>query len=540
MRKTQLLLLLLTSVTLQAQLLRPTQFSLESADSVYSGLIGSSISDIAGVGDTLWLGSGHGLSATFDRGESFVGYSSRYPDLGQGGVSALVVYGDTLWVAMGFDTTTAFGDLKAGGGISRSIDGGASWTFLGQPMDELQVAVMDGDTTYGKYSKLDLWGVTILSVDVVTPVQNITYDLAFDGERLWATSFGGGLRVSSDLGDTWEKVMLPWDKFDVLDSVMIHSLQLDTLELDTISLDEDNLPAAATYYALDPLIHLNHIAFAVKAWSDTIWVGTSGGINRSLDGGESWEHFTFQNSNISGNWVIALNRQTLDDGSERIWASTITTGAGDATGFSFYDSETGYWRAPLLGSRVWNIGSEPNAVFAATDEGLWKTRDGLNFVLLPNYHNLDYSEVIYSDAVYSVLINNDGAIWVGTGDGLAVSNNGGLSWDIHKARSTVGGDDFYAYPNPFTPRYDKLLNGQGHLIIRFVADQGDEISITVFDFAMHRVNTVMDATPTQYAGSQELTWNGRNESGYLVANGTYFIRIEVGDDMHWTKVMVIN
>lgn len=526
MRKIFALLTLLTAISLQAQLMRPTNF-LMAADTVYSGLIGSSISDIVGQGDTLWMGSGHGLSATYDNGDSFVGFSQRYSDLGRGGVSALAVWGDTIWVAMGFDTTTAFGDLKAGGGISRSVDAGASWTYLGQPMDSLQMTIENGDTTYGKYSEMDLFGVSILSVDVVTEVQNITYDLAFDGTRLWATSFGGGIRVSYDLGDTWERVMLPWTDQARLDSSVVSEMEEDIL-------------GNREYYALDPLTHLNHIAFAVKAWNDTVWVGTSGGANRSIDGGKSWDHYTFQNSNISGNWVIALDRQLLDDGSERIWASTITTGAGDATGFSFFETANEYWRAPLLGYRVWNISSDANNVYAATDQGLWKSKDGLHYVLLPNFHHDDYSEIIYSDAVYSVLVNNDGAIWVGTGDGLAVSYNDGLSWNIHKARTTDDTDMFYAYPNPFTPRYDKVLNGQGNLIIRFDADAGNEVSIDVFDFAMHRVREVMADLPATISGPQERTWNGRNESGYLVSNGTYFIRIEVGSDIHWTKVMVIN
>ena len=141
MRNT-LILLMITMVSLQGQLMRPTRFALNTADTVYAGIIGSSISDIEGVGDTVWLGSGHGLSASFDNGDSFIAYSRQFSDLGQGGVSALAVCGDTIWVAMGFDTTTAFGDLKAGGGISRSTDGGASWTFLGQPMDSLQMTVM--------------------------------------------------------------------------------------------------------------------------------------------------------------------------------------------------------------------------------------------------------------------------------------------------------------------------------------------------------------------------------------------------------------
>ncbi len=524
MRQYFISLLLLVSV-LQGQMMRPTNFTMDP-DTVYSGLIGSSISDIVGQGNTLWLGSGHGLSATFDNGQSFIAYSRQFSDLGKGGVSALASYGDTVWVAMGYDTTTALGDLKTGGGISRSLDGGASWSWLGQPMDTLTYTYTGNDSSADTYSQMAVFGETILSVDVVTPIQNITYDLAFDGFRLWATSFGGGLRVSHDLGDTWQRVLLPWDDFDRLDSALISDLA-------------EEIEANPQYYALDPLLHFNHIAFAVKAWGDTVWVGTSGGINRSLDGGASWEHFTFQNSNISGNWVIALNRQQFEDGSERIWASTITTGAGDVTGLSYFDEEIHYWRATNIGYRSWNLASDNHTIYSATDQGLWKSKDALHFERLPGYSSTDGHSNIYSDAVYSVLVNEDGAVWVGTGDGLAVSYNNGLSWEINKAQNVDDQDQVYAYPNPFTPRSDKVLNGMGNLIIHYSAESGSNINIQVFDFAMHKVREVYDGSTAQ-DGPQERTWNGRNEVGYLVANGTYFIRVSVGDKTEWTKVMVIN
>jgi len=522
-----LLIILLSCSSLLAQLMRPTSPVLGGADTVLTGLIGSSISDIEGNDDTIWLGSGHGLSASFDNGNSFIGYDRQYSNIGKGGVTSIAVHGDTIWVATGFDTTTALGSFQTGGGISRSIDGGSSWTWLRQPMDSLQRVVSGSDTSYEKYSEIELWGQSILAVDVVTPIQNITFDLAFDGQRLWATSFGGGLRVSHDLGDTWERVMLPWDDYDYLDSALVQSLA-------------DEIAANPEFYAQDGLIHLNHVAFAVQAWNDTIWVGTSSGINRSLDGGETWEHFTFRNSNISGNWVIALDRQILSDGEERIWASTVTTGAGDATGFSFFETSTGYWRAPFLGFKAWNIDSDGTTVFAATDQALWKSRDGLHFIPLPTFQNDDGSEKIYSNRVYSVLVNNDASIWVGTGDGLAISRDDGQSWNITKARIPDAEESFYAYPNPFTPRLDKVLFDQGNLIIRFEADLGDKVSITVHDFAMHKVRQVVTDEPARYDGPQEWTWNGRNEAGYLVANGTYFIRYEIESAVHWTKVMVVN
>lgn len=527
MKRITLILMAVAAISVQGQLMRPTSPVLGVADTVFTGLIGSSISDIEGDGSTVWLGSGHGLSASFDNGDSFVGYTSQYSNIGKGGVTALAHHGDTIWVATGFDTTTSLGSFQAGGGISRSVDGGSSWVWLGQPMDSLQMTVSGTDTSYEKYSEIDVFGQSILAVDVVTPIQNITFDLAFDGTRLWATSFGGGLRVSHDLGDSWQRVMLPWDEFDIMDADLIESLK-------------DDIAADPEYYAQDGLTHLNHVAFSVKAWNDTIWVGTSSGINLSLDGGDSWEHFTFLNANISGNWVIALARQVLDNGEERIWASTVTTGAGDATGFSFYETSTGYWRAPFLGFKAWNFDSDGSNVYAATDQALWKSKDGLHFIPLPPFSNEDGSEQIYSNRVYSVFVNHDGAVWVGTGDGLAISSDEGLTWNIEKARVQDSKDAFYAYPNPFTPRLDKVLFDQGNLIIRFTAALGEDVTITIHDFAMHVVKRVVSDEAARFDGAQEWTWNGRNEQGYLVANGTYFIRYEIGSDVHWSKVMVIN
>jgi hypothetical protein len=522
-----LIVFAMTASALFAQLMRPTSPVLGVADSVYTGLIGSSISDIEGNGDKIWLGSGHGLSASFDNGDTFISFSREYSNIGKGGISAIAVYGDTVWVATGFDTTTSLGSFQAGGGISRSLDGGFSWEWLGQPMDTLQLIVSGTDTSYGRYSEIDLWGQSILAIDVVTPIQNITFDMAFDGKRLWATSFGGGLRVSEDMGDTWRRVILPWDDYDYLDSSLVTFLR-------------DDIMSNPEHFAQDGRIHLNHVAFSVEAWNDTIWVGTSSGVNRSLDGGRSWDHFTFQNSNISGNWIIALNRQLLEDGEERIWASTVTTGAGDVTGFSFYETSKDYWRAPYLGYKAWNIESNGNNLYMATDQGLWKSKDGLNFILLPTFQNEDQSEKIYSNRVYSVFLGEDASLWVGTGDGLAISRDSGRSWNIEKARILDDNDLFYAYPNPFTPKLDNVLAGQGNLIIRFDADLGDPVSISIHDFAMHTVRNIVSDEPARYQGSQEWTWNGRNSEGYAVANGTYFIRYDINFRIFWAKVMVIN
>ena len=41
-------------------------------------------------------------------------------------------------------------------------------------------------------------------------------------------------------------------------------------------------------------------------------------------------------------------------------------------------------------------------------------------------------------------------------------------------------------------------------------------------------------------GNGEFIWNGRNSNGFTVANGVYFCRLTNKNNVHWTKVVVIN
>jgi len=129
---------------------------------------------------------------------------------------------------------------------------------------------------------------------------------------------------------------------------------------------------------------------------------------------------------------------------------------------------------------------------------------------------------------------------VGSSDGIAVSRDEGLSWEITKSRPAIESMEFIAFPNPFTPRQDKVFDGQGNVLLRFTANVGDELSITVFDFAMHKVREITFKEQATFSGPQDRTWNGRNDAGYLVANGTYFVRLDLEGETAWTKVMVIN
>lgn len=523
----------------QGQLLRPVSFQLAGGDSTLPGLIGNGISDMKMTGDTVWLGSGHGLSVTRDGGTSFRSFSRQFSDIGYGGISGLAVAGDTVWAAFAIDSLVGEETAQTGVGIARTVDGGESWTRLPQPMDTLkwhyvwnddQTQIID--STVQVYSTIRVFGQDISAVDVVTPIKNVTFDLAYDGKWLWAASFAGGLRRSGDLGETWQRVLLPWDNETRLDSALLVELA-GQIAADTVG---------SRQYALDPVLHLNHRVFSVITWDDTVWVGTAGGINVSYDGGRSWQHMSSSTTNMSGNWVVALHRQQREDGRAVIWGSTVTTGGSEVTGLSYHfeDEVENYWYSTLAGFRIHNFASSGDAIYAAGELGLFKSKDGDHFASFPPIRSADGSTNIFSDAAYSVLVHADGAVWVGTGDGLAITYNEGLTWEIEKAQAETGDQELIAYPNPFFPYHSKQLQGEGHLIIQYDVQAGASISLKVFDWAMSEVVTLLDGVSAAVTGSQESYWTGRNSAGHRVANGTYFIQLKQDDAVTWTKVMVIN
>jgi len=76
-------------------------------------LVSNSVSDLLIDGNTLWAGTGGGLSKTSDDGRSWESYGVRQ-GLGRGGVSALAKRGDTMWVATAFDSLTQDAEVRRG------------------------------------------------------------------------------------------------------------------------------------------------------------------------------------------------------------------------------------------------------------------------------------------------------------------------------------------------------------------------------------------------------------------------------------------
>jgi ligand-binding sensor domain-containing protein len=281
-------------------------------------------------------------------------------------------------------------------------------------------------------------------------------------------------------------------------------------------------------------------------YGDTVWVGTANGINRGIlddSGCLDWKHYSFPVSSMSGNWVIAIEKQEWK-GQRTIWAVTRAADqAGEENGISFTQNDGETWQTVSLlkGEYGYNIFAVDSLVYIATRNGLWRTQDGQSFALYRPAIDKARSDEIIDNDVYAVLHDKrpfyDDALWIGTGDGLARSHTPSSNesiWQIY--RSNVSSNTPYAYPNPFSPTLHNQLDGDGYVRFDYKVKKSNLIKLIVLSFAMEEVRAI---DFTRGEGQGALKWDGRDEAGNLVANGTYFCNLFYDDTSHWVKVVVV-
>ena len=468
----------------------PKHPALHEASITDDRLSSNAVNDIRLEENTIWIATGRGLDRSTNGGDNWI-HTTQNEGIGKGGVSAIAFGEGIIWIATAFDTMTATeGKLSAGGGLSYSLDDGASWTWIPQPVDPVD------ETDYKP---------------TTTNIQNITYDIAVSDSAVWIASFGGGLRKSTDGGEVWNVVTVDGRPFDALG-------------------------------------FLTHRTFSVIYDGEALWVGSAGGIHKSTDEGRTWITFDHQNQpqGISGNFVVALHHQEIGERS-RLWAATIEAlGETEYRAVSFTEDGGYTWQIALEDEFAHNLTSHPeeDAVYAATDNGLFKSPDGgRTWARIGPIVDAVSGEAVLTTEVYSVAAANPD-LWVGTADGLARTLDEGWTWEVFRAYRTPGTSgtpDVYAYPNPFSPYRHNLLNGDGHVRFQYSTDRPTKVTCMLYDYGMRLVRTVVVDKNRTVAGSYAELWDGRNDVGDVVANGVYFFKISFshGDPM-WGKVIVAN
>ena len=531
------------SQSLIPKLYKMKDFAFDST--AYKGLKSNMVSDIVQQGDTLvWLGTGSGLAVLKDSSSIYTinskdKLSANLKDTTPlGGVTAIAAHNKTLIAAFaksGENITLGNGLIYSTDATGESID----WLYFEQPIDT------EADSL-APFAKRFFKGLPITVKEA-----NVTYDAAISGNYIWITSWAGGLRRYNITQKVWERVPLPQDGDQVL----------NTCE----SASYENTPSGyilKNFYLnpRDPVDggNHNHKAFSVVAYSDTVWVGTANGINRGIIGANGcvdWIHYTPSADNFSGGFVVDLAVQKYK-GYNIIWGATVAAESGEKNGISFSIDNGDTWNSTLIGKRAYNIEVSDSIVLVASSTGLWKTltdnpldidkpwaryNQAKQAIKLGSTGVYDMDEIL-SDEVIGVSYDSrsyyskSAIIWIGSWDGLArAMDSEGTNWKIYRANFDP--DKVYAYPNPFSPYDHNQFQGSGYVHIHADVKLSFVVKMDIFNFGMEPV--LQKQFDRRQTSTGSLKWDGKDKNGRMVDNGTYFIRLEYDQKVKWIKLIVI-
>lgn len=473
------------------------------------------ITDIVIHHDTIWLGTGKGLSRSTDGGRSWKNYFNT-PEFGAEDISAIAVRNNEIWVATAHSVEKNDQSLPEGSGFRVSTDGGNSWKVLPQPLDEYNVDTVN----YNSKSFIRALGIT-------TPINNITYDIAISDSGVWITSFAGMARKWNRATEKWELVVIPPDNL----SSISHN---DSLQFDMS-------PSGG---ALGLQNNLNHRAFSVLAENDSnIWIGTAGGINKTTDGGYSWTKYSFRGDNpnsISGNFIVAIGKQELN-GKKIIWASANPTDEGEKRSVSYTEDGGITWKHALIGEFAHNFGFKGDIVYVPTDNGIFRSNDfGTSWIKSGTIYDAANRQRYTQSEFYSAAAQGD-TVWFGGVDGtIKTIDNAthpfGSNWNIiHASQSLSSISNTYAYPNPFAPN-DEIVR------IHYSTETSVSAIVTlrIFDFGMNLVRTVVQNVLRSGTIEHDEIWDGRDSKNTFVTNGVYFYQLTIdNNEPRWGKILVI-
>ena len=81
------------------------------------------------------------------------------------------------------------------------------------------------------------------------------------------------------------------------------------------------------------------------------------------------------------------------------------------------------------------------------------------------------------------------------------------------------------------------MQGSGYVHINLNVKVSFVVKMDVFNFAMEKVSTQEFDRRSTSTGS--FKWNGKDDSGRIVDNGVYFIRLEYDEKVEWIKLIVV-
>lgn len=477
----------------------------------------NSVSVMAAYGDTLWIGPGLNRNIGNTANWYLPDGATAVTD-GQSRVFSLSLSRDTVIAGLGYNTETNDGNVQTGNGFHLSFDGGQTWLYSAQLIEQ------ENDTgfVYGgqSYSKLP----------ITVPQQSPPYELDHIGGTILSANWASGIIRSRDFGESWERLILPPQSAERLVPEQSY----------TFVSSEGN--------RYDPRFDQNLLGFAVLVDDQQrVWAGTAGGLNISANALSAsidsirWEHLQVNSEDIGlmGNWIIDIKQQPSTG---HVWMTNWPSGlqSGEQYGVVRTTDGGNTFDRFLADEKINDLGFKGAYIFAAGDNGLFISPDnGLNW---QRYQQIASANTfIRSEAVYLSVAAARERVFIGTTDGIASTDDNGLSWQITRVNFPLaGGNQYqqeapdveaYAYPSPFSP------GRHGIVRIKFEVQQQGNVRVRLFDFGMNLIREVENSIFT--SGTYEAVWDGMTTGGRQVANGPVFYLIETPDNVTKGKFLVI-
>jgi len=376
---------------------------------------------------------------------------------------------------------------QAGTGISWSLDSGATWKYILQPLSnnediytcvtsdpspEIADEVSCFDAEWN-YEQEDGSIITTTYEHIVNKNEqrlgNVTFDVAADTRDgfnyIYLANWLGMLKrfkyqnTDGNIVDNpiLESVPLPMSTYKQNDT---HTIEFDQQHLgcdltcdptQTINYNSNigydpyfgcctqGNPSLNPQSVCDPtyyyssLIDLNHNPFSVHIEDDGInnpyiWVGTAGGINRGEIQSETcinWTYYTKANTNtqLGGDWVIGIHSQYIENNTTRIWAITWDSDTPTPHPLSYTDDN----------GQTWHRDDTPETAYNAITYNLYSlddSGDGIENKLyastskgLLQFEDEEWSKVDISNIFDDIGIDNESDNNFNIYTSIAVNNN---------------------------------------------------------------------------------------------------------------------
>ena len=258
-----------------------------------------------------------------------------------------------------------------------------------------------------------------------------------------------------------------------------------------------------------------------KGNSNVIYAGcTNGRVQVTTDAGSTW------NLRNSGLPAAYCTRIATDPNNP---STAFATFSGFSSGNKVYKTTNYGVSWTNISSNLPNIPvscivvnpGNVNNIFVGTDLGVFSTADGGSSWV---QDNAGLANVSVADLDYR---SSDNKIFAAThGMGMFSTT---IVTSVKELEVNLPGNFELSqnYPNPFNPSTK----------FRYALPEGKNVKVVVYGLNGRRVAELVNNY--QNAGTYEVTWNGKNDSGIQVASGTYIYSIEAGTFTQVRKMVLL-